>query len=142
MESQTQTQTHASAAEEMIFFSRDVVRAKLDEGGGPLLETPRYRVDAIRRARAGDVVRHLHYADVIHVVEGTATIEVGGRVIHDREVAPGELRTHTMEGGKRHDVGEGDVLVIREGVPHQFVKVSKPFLYIAVRIETGSADPG
>jgi quercetin dioxygenase-like cupin family protein len=52
-----------------------------------------------------------------------------------REVAPGELRARAVEGGTAHDLGEGDVLAIPNGVPHQFVEVSDPFLYFVVKVE-------
>ena len=52
-----------------------------------------------------------------------------------REVAPGELRAGTIEGGTTQELNVGDVFVIPAGVPHQFVAVSDPFLYYVVKVE-------
>ncbi len=52
-----------------------------------------------------------------------------------REVAPGEIRAKAVEGGTRRELSEGDVLAIPNGVPHQFVEVSDPFLYFVVKVE-------
>jgi quercetin dioxygenase-like cupin family protein len=40
-----------------------------------------------------------------------------------------------VKGGTPHDLGEGDVLAVPNGVPHQFTEVSDPFLYFVVKVE-------
>jgi quercetin dioxygenase-like cupin family protein len=70
----------------------------------------------------------------MHVVQGTATVLTGGRMRDAREVAPGELRAPTVDGATSHELSEGDVLAIPNGVPHQFVDVSDPFLYFVVKV--------
>jgi quercetin dioxygenase-like cupin family protein len=40
-----------------------------------------------------------------------------------------------VKGGTTHRLGVGDVLAIPNGVPHQFVEVSDPFLYFVVKVE-------
>ena len=52
-----------------------------------------------------------------------------------REIAPGELRARAVEGGEAHELHEGDVLEIPNGVPHQFTDVSDPFLYLVVKVD-------
>ena len=59
----------------------------------------------------------------------------GGELVEPHEVASGELRAARVEGGMTHELGEGDVLAIPSGVPHQFVDVSDPFLYFVVKVE-------
>ncbi len=56
-------------------------------------------------------------------------------MIDSREVSAGELRARAVEGGTEHELGEGDVLAIPRGTPHQFVDVSNPFLYFVVKVE-------
>jgi uncharacterized protein GlcG (DUF336 family) len=104
-------------------------------GGGILLDTKGYKLDAGRRRAPGEVEYHEHVVDVMHVVQGTATVVTGGEMVDPREVGPGELRASTVEGGERHALGDGDVLAIPSGVPHQFVEVSDPFLYFVVKVE-------
>jgi mannose-6-phosphate isomerase-like protein (cupin superfamily) len=70
----------------------------------------------------------------MHVLEGSATVVLGGEMRGVREVAPGELRAAAVEGGERRDLQPGDVLAIPNGVPHQFVDVSNPFLYFVVKV--------
>jgi uncharacterized protein GlcG (DUF336 family) len=100
-------------AKEAVFFPRQVVREKF-ETGGLLVDTAGYQVDAGRRTAPGEVELHDHVVDIMHVVEGEATV---------------------VAGDATHQLGEGDVLVIPNGVPHQFVDVTEPFLYFVAKVE-------
>ena len=102
--------------------------------GGRLLDTSAYKIDAGRREAPGEVEYHEHTVDVMHVVEGAATVVLGGEMHDVREVGPGELRAASVEGGDARDLRAGDVLAIPNGVPHQFVDVSAPFLYFVVKV--------
>jgi uncharacterized protein GlcG (DUF336 family) len=116
------------------FFSNSDLRAKFAEGG-ILLDAGVFKLDAGRRVQPGEVEYHEHAVDVMHVVQGHATVVTGGDLIEPREVAPGELRAGRSEGGTAHELAEGDVLAIPNGVPHQFIDVSDPFLYFVVKVE-------
>jgi len=116
------------------FFSRNAVDEKF-QTGGLLLDTGGYKIDAGRRNAPGEVEYHERVVDVMHVVQGTATVVTGGEMVDAREVAAGEVRARAIEGGKSNELAEGDVLAIPNGVPHQFVEVSDPFLYFVVKVE-------
>ena len=115
------------------FFPADDVAERF-RSGGLLLDTAAYKVDAGRREAPGEAEYHEHTVDVMHVVEGSATVVLGGEMRDAREVAPGELRAAAVDGGERRDLKPGDVLAIPNGVPHQFVDVSNPFLYFVVKV--------
>ncbi len=108
-----QSAAAADVTAEAAFFPRQVVREKF-ETGGLLLDTSGYKVDAGRRTAPGDVELHDDVVDIMHVVEGEATV---------------------VAGDATHQLGEGDVLVIPSGVPHQFIDVSEPFLYFVAKVE-------
>jgi uncharacterized protein GlcG (DUF336 family)/uncharacterized RmlC-like cupin family protein len=105
------------------------------EAGGLLAELPGYKLDAGLRTEAGEVEYHEHAADVMHVVQGSATVLTGGEMVDAREVAPGELRAQRVDGAEPHELGPGDVLAIPNGVPHQFTRVSDPFRYFVVKVD-------
>ena len=115
-------------------FPNAELREKFEQGG-LLLDTSGYKLDAGRRVAPGEVEYHERFVDVMHVVEGRATVRTGGTLVEPREVAPGELRAPALQGGTSHELTEGDVLAIPSGVPHQFVDVSDPFLYFVVKVE-------
>jgi glc operon protein GlcG len=115
-----------------FFAAADV--AERFRSGGLLLDTAGYKIDAGRREAPGEVEYHEHTVDVMHVLEGAASVVLGGEMRDVREVAPGELRAAAVDGGERRDLKPGDVLAIPSGVPHQFVEVSNPFLYFVVKV--------
>jgi glc operon protein GlcG len=125
---------HGAPANGAAFFPRDVVDARFATGG-LLLDTSRYKIDAGRRTAPGEVEYHERVVDVMHVVEGSATVVTGGEMRDAREVAPGELRAPVVDGGTPQRLTAGDVLAIPNGVPHQFTEVSDPFLYFVVKVE-------
>ena len=122
------------SADGAAFFAASAVEHKFREGG-LLLDSAGYKIDAGRRVKPGEVEYHERVTDVMHVVQGSATVVTGGEMRDVREVAPGELRAPEVEGGTRYELHEGDVLAIPSGVPHQFVDVSDPFLYFVVKVE-------
>lgn len=115
-----------------------IARKALDEKfrtGGLLLKERRFKLDAGRRIAAGEVEYHEHVIDVMYIVRGEATLVSGGEMLASRIVGDGELRARATRNGKRQKVGAGDVVSIPNAVPHQFVQVSDPFLYLVVKIE-------
>ncbi len=130
---------HAAAARQgsangAAFFPGAAVEQKF-ETGGLLLDAQRYKIDAGRREAPGEVEYHERVVDVMHVLRGTATVVTGGEMLEPRELGGGEIRARAIEGGTPHELAEGDVLAIPNGVPHQFTDVSNPFLYFVVKVE-------
>jgi uncharacterized protein GlcG (DUF336 family) len=128
-----QAATADDSRAEARFFSSAQVAAKF-ETGGLLLDTPAYKVDAGRRTAPGEVEFHERVVDIMHVVQGRATVVTGGQMVDQHPVGPGEVRARAVEGGTSHDLAEGDVLVVPAGVPHRFVAVSDPFLYFVAKV--------
>ena len=101
--------------------------------GQPLLETAGYKVHASRRVEPGQAEIHTLDTDVIYVVEGSATLVTGGKAIDGKEIAPNEIRGTKIEGGKEHQIGKGEVIIIPNGVPHQFTAVTGELHYFVCK---------
>jgi glc operon protein GlcG len=102
--------------------------------GGMLLQTNNYKVMAGRRVAPGEVEIHEKDTDVIYVTEGSATFVTGGTADGQHTTAPGEIRAPKIAGGEEHHLKKGDVIVIPNGVPHQFTQVDGTFLYFVVKV--------
>ena len=107
--------------------------------GQPLLETAGYKVHASRRVEPGQAEIHTLDTDVIYVVDGSATLVTGGKAVDTKEVAPNEIRGSKIEGGMEHHITKGDVIVIPNGVPHQFTAVTGELHYFVCK-PTASAE--
>lgn len=128
----------ASAADPLPTDAVQIEHGKVDAlfagKGGSLLGNELYKVQAGRREKPGVVEVHAHDTDVFYIVDGTATFVTGGKCIGDHEVSPGESRGTSIVGGTEHHLAKGDVVVIPNGVPHQFTQVDAPFLYFVVKV--------
>ena len=102
--------------------------------GGMLVQTNNYKVMAGRRVAPGEVEIHEKDTDVIYVTEGSATFVTGGTAAGQHTISPGEIRAPKIEGGDEHHLKKGDVIVIPNGVPHQFTQVDGTFLYFVVKV--------
>jgi mannose-6-phosphate isomerase-like protein (cupin superfamily) len=98
-----------------------------------LLQTNNYKVMAGRRVAPGEVEIHEKDTDVFYITEGSATFVTGGTAANQHTVSPGEIRAPQIVGGKEHHLNKGDVIVIPNGVPHQFTAVNGTFLYFVVK---------
>jgi quercetin dioxygenase-like cupin family protein len=72
--------------------------------------------------------------DVIYVVQGSATFITGGEAVNAQTTAADELRGSSIRNGESRQIAQGDVIVVPNGVPHQFVEVTNPFLYYVVKV--------
>jgi uncharacterized protein GlcG (DUF336 family) len=115
------------------YYSSEELERRFEEGG-LFLEASHFALDAGRREGPGEVEYHERVTDVMHVVDGTASVRTGGTMVDARETAPGEIRAREIDGGTTHRLSAGDVLAIPAGVPHQFTEVSDPFLYFVVKV--------
>ncbi len=107
--------------------------------GMPLVETDLYKIHASRRDAPGMAEVHVKDTDIIYVLEGTATIVTGGRVVDGKTTAPGELRGAAIQGGSEQQLARGDVFIVPNNVPHRFTQVSNPFLYYVVKASDAGA---
>jgi len=93
-----------------------------------------YMVHASRREKPGQAEIHTKDADVIYVLQGTATFITGGEAIDAKTTAPDELRGVSIRNGQTRQIAKGDVIIVPHGVPHQFLEVTDPFLYYVVKV--------
>lgn len=70
--------------------------------------------------------------DVYYVLEGTATLTLGGRLDSPRETEPGEWRSASITGGQTFEIKKGDLIVVPRGTPHQ--RTGKDFSMILIKI--------
>jgi len=104
--------------------------------GGPIVSDPGLVVLAQRR-EAGVAEFHERTNHVFIMVEGEATMVVGGTMVDPKKTAPYQLRAPSTEGGTTYHLTKGDVITIPAKTPHWFKEVStKTIAYYAVNIES------
>jgi mannose-6-phosphate isomerase-like protein (cupin superfamily) len=104
--------------------------------GGPIVNDPGLVVLAQRR-EAGVVEYHDHTNHVFVMVEGEATLVVGGTMVDPKRTAPNQMRAPSLEGGTVYHLSKGDVITIPAKTSHWFKEVpTKTVAYYAVNIES------
>jgi glc operon protein GlcG len=117
----------------VTYIARDQVSAAFTKGM-PILEVGDYKIHASRREGPGMAEIHTRDTDIAYVVQGSATLVTGGTALNVKPTAAEEFRGSGITGGETRQLGMGDIVVIPNGVPHWFKKVSPPFLYYVVKV--------
>jgi mannose-6-phosphate isomerase-like protein (cupin superfamily) len=110
----------------------DAARAA-GETGSALITNTEFKVMASRRDKPGQSEVHVSDTDVFVVIDGAATIVVGGKMVDPKEVSPGEIRGSGITGGTDYKLEKGVVLTVPRNTPH-WVKQAQPgFRYFVVK---------
>ncbi len=114
----------------------DAARASGDTGSA-LITNSEFKVMASRRDKVGQSEIHATDTDVFIVLDGTATIAVGGKMIDPKEVSPGEIRGTGITGGTEYKLEKGVVLTVPRNTPHWIKQTQSGFRYFVVKSVRG-----
>ncbi len=72
--------------------------------------------------------------DIYYVLDGEATLMLGGTLVEPNQISPGEWRAKAASGGRRVPIRKGDLVVVPRGTPHQRTVAGKGFAMILIKI--------
>jgi mannose-6-phosphate isomerase-like protein (cupin superfamily) len=72
--------------------------------------------------------------DIYYVLNGEATLVLGGSLVEPNEVSPGEWRAKTATGGQKVTIKKGDLVMVPRGTPHQRTVTGKGFSMILIKV--------
>ena len=93
-----------------------------------------YMVHASHRESPGMVEIHELDADIIYVLDGSATLVTGGSIEGAKTIEPNEIRGTSITNGDVRRLSKGDVLIVPSGTPHWFKDVSGSLNYYVVKV--------
>ena len=102
-------------------------------GGNPLVPGDAYRVQTDRRTANGNIEIHEKETDIFYIMDGSATIIVGGTAVDPKATRPGQMTAKDIANGQSYNLKKGDVLVIPAGQPHWFKQVNGFVNYLTVK---------
>lgn len=105
----------------------------------------------LERPEPNSVAEHDQVSEVYHIIEGTATLELGPDIV-GRQRRPATLRTvvefngpgnngASIRNGVAYNLKAGDVVVIPAGTGHLFTKIDDHINYLMVRIDPDKLTP-
>ena len=72
--------------------------------------------------------------DVYYVLEGSATLVLGGKLDAPKEIEPGEWRSPQILEGRTVEINKGDLIIVPRGTPHQRSTAGKDFTMILIKV--------
>ncbi|MEO8050434.1 MAG: cupin domain-containing protein [Acidobacteriota bacterium] len=99
----------------------------------PIVPGTGYEVQTNRRVKNGNIEIHLKETDIFYVMDGSATILVGGTAVEPSERRPNQLTAKDISNPESYNLKKGDVLVIPAGTPHWFKQVNGSIDYLVVK---------
>ena len=72
--------------------------------------------------------------DIYYVLDGKATLYLGGTLSEPKEISPGEWRSKTAAGGQQVAIAKGDLIIVPRGTVHQRTVTGKGFSMILIKV--------
>ena len=72
--------------------------------------------------------------DIYYVLDGKATLVLGGELVDAAEISPGEWRSKTVSGGNPFEIKKGDLIVVPRGTVHQRTVTGNGFSMILIKV--------
>lgn len=114
--------TYTSAADVQALIVKSKNERKPDQGvfSSRLLSFEPYSVNMEYRGTIGPAAVHEREAEAFYIIEGTATMITGGKLVNETRTNPTNLSGTGVEGGMSRTVSKGDFILVPEGTPHFF----------------------
>jgi mannose-6-phosphate isomerase-like protein (cupin superfamily) len=91
-----------------------------------------YNVNVERRMPvAQGASLHEAQAELFYVVDGSATLLTGGKLVGETRNGT-NLQGKSIEGGTAQKFAKGDVMIVPSGVPHQFIDIQSPVVVMSL----------
>jgi mannose-6-phosphate isomerase-like protein (cupin superfamily) len=107
-----------------------IAKAKSDRKGDqptvnePILRLAPYGANLEYRAATGPAAVHETEAEFFYVIDGSATLVTGGKLVEEKRTNPANLNGTGIEGGESKAIAKGDFIVVPENTPHQITNIN------------------
>lgn len=128
--------TFASAAD----VAGLLAKAKADRKEGqanvtePILRLAPYNANLEYRASVGPAAVHETEAELFYVIEGSATMITGGKLVGETRTNAANLSGTGIEGGKSQAVAKGDFIIVPENTPHWFSPINGAIVLMSIHV--------
>jgi mannose-6-phosphate isomerase-like protein (cupin superfamily) len=133
-----------SAASITMFASSDDVKALIAQARSerkdqptiskPILRLAPYNANLEYRASVGPAAVHEHEAEMFYVIDGTATLTTGGKLVNEKRTNAENLSGTGIEGGSAQKVAKGDFIIVPENTPHWFGSIDGTLILMSLHV--------
>ena len=107
----------------------------------PMLELGGYNGHMEYRASVGNAAVHEKEAELFYVIDGSATLVTGGKLVEEKRTDATNLAGSAIQGGMPREIAKGDWVLIPENTPHQFNPIHGAILLFSMHVP-GTFNPG
>ncbi len=130
--------TAAMAADSYMVVPKASQKFKTGPGGfysqDLLLNHKNAQANITTRDKSGQVEQHTDWEDHMFILDGEATVVLGGTIEKPATTGPGETRGDSSKGGKSFTVHAGDYVYVPVNTPHQMqIAAGKSIKYAVVK---------
>ena len=100
----------------------------------PILSLAPYAANLEYRASVGPAAVHETEAEVFYVIEGSATMITGGKLVGETRTNAANLSGTGIEGGKSQAVAKGDFIIVPENTPHWFSAINGSVVLMTLHV--------
>jgi mannose-6-phosphate isomerase-like protein (cupin superfamily) len=134
-----------SAAEMKTFTSSSeitalIAKAKSQRKGDqplvtqPILRLAPYNANLEYRAAVGPAAVHEKEAELFYVIDGSATLVTGGKLVKESRTNAENLTGTAIEGGASQTVAKGDFVIVPENTPHWFSSIDGTIVLMSLHV--------
>lgn len=102
----------------------------------PLLQFAPYTATLEYRASVGPAAVHEKDAEMFYVIDGSATLITGGKLVGETRNGA-NLSGTSIEGGESRAVAKGDFFVVPENTPHWFSAIGGTVVLMTIKMPRG-----
>jgi mannose-6-phosphate isomerase-like protein (cupin superfamily) len=99
-----------------------------------ILRLAPYAANLEYRASVGPASVHETEAEMFYVVDGTATMITGGKLVGETRTNAENLSGTAIEGGSSRTVGKGDFIMVPEKTAHWFSKIDGVLVLMSIHL--------
>ena len=107
----------------------------------PLLKLAPYTVNLEYRIEGIDTPATVHEkeAELIYVVDGAATLTIGGKLAGEKRSNASNLAGTGVDGGTPRRISKGDYIFVPENTPHAFTKTQGTLVIMSIHVPRGGS---
>lgn len=99
-----------------------------------ILQLAPYNANLEYRASVGPASIHERDAEIFYVIDGSATMMTGGKLVNESRTNPANLTGTGIEGGTSRNIAKGDFIVVPENTPHWFSAINGTLILMSLHV--------
>jgi mannose-6-phosphate isomerase-like protein (cupin superfamily) len=100
----------------------------------PIVQLAPYNASLEYRAQVSTAAVHEREAELFYVIEGSATMVTGGKLVNQGRSNPENLSGTGVEGGTSRHVAKGDFIFVPENTPHWFSAIDGTLILMSLHV--------